>query len=71
MTVIRVFGEIACTEDERTVTEPVRDQERLYDHSFREVELRSRPAAEVIVSRPDWSKPEPLGPRAAIAFPRL
>ncbi len=35
---------------------------RLYDHSLREAELPSRPAAEAIVSRPDWPQPEPLGP---------
>ena len=34
---------------------------RLYDDSLREAELPSRPAAEVIVSRPDRSEPEPLG----------
>jgi hypothetical protein len=46
----------------------IRARRRLYDHSFREAELPSRPAAEVIVSRPDWSKPEPLGPEPRSLF---
>ena len=41
---------------------------RLYDHSLREAELPSRPAAEVIVSRPDWPQPEPLGPEPRSLF---
>jgi hypothetical protein len=46
----------------------IRARRRLYDRSFREAELPSRPAAEVIVSRPDWSKPEPLGPEPRSLF---
>jgi hypothetical protein len=46
----------------------IRVRRRLYDHSFREAELRSRPAAEVIVSRPDWPKPEPLDPEPRSLF---
>jgi hypothetical protein len=39
----------------------IRARRSLYDHGLSEAELPSRPAAEVIVSRPDWPKPEPLG----------
>ena len=46
----------------------IRARRRLYDHSLREAELPSRPAAEVIVSRPDWSKPEPLDPEPRSLF---
>jgi molecular chaperone DnaJ len=41
---------------------------RLYDHSLREAERPSRPAAEVIVSRPDWPEAEPLGPEPRSLF---
>jgi hypothetical protein len=46
----------------------IRARRRLYDHSLREAELPSRPAAEVIVSRPDWPKPEPLDPEPRSLF---
>jgi hypothetical protein len=46
----------------------IRARRRLYDHSLREAELPSRPAAEVIVSRADWPKPEPLGPEPRSLF---
>jgi hypothetical protein len=38
----------------------IRARKRLDDHSLREAKLPSRPAAEVIVSRPGWPEPEPL-----------
>lgn len=41
---------------------------RLYDQSLREAELPSRPAAEVVVSRPDWPEPEALSPEPRSLF---
>ena len=46
----------------------IRARKRLDDHSLREAELPSRPAAEVIVSRPGWPEPEPLRPQPRSLF---
>ena len=46
----------------------IRVRRKLYDHSLLAAELPSRPAAEVIVSRPDWPKSEPLDPEPQSLF---